>query len=209
MIPKSVLEGAMLTVRESSAAQRQFTDEPLEDIRDYYENFHSSLNFPSEDSQIIELPDICPKLFCHIVQYMNTTSIDTPTSDNKRSECPNLPTLTYIWFLAHYLLIPRVQDIAILRIFGLLDHVESEPVFEVDEMVTALNIACGTDGIMVADDNNVYSLLGSYMIWHSDYRHWTDEQKDKVPRKVLYWLIRISELPELFVDRSGRRKPEV
>ncbi|TEY61061.1 hypothetical protein BOTCAL_0175g00120 [Botryotinia calthae] len=147
--------------------------------------FRTSLNFPREDSQVIELPDACPKIFRHIVQYMNTGSIVIPIYDRKNGKHLDLPTLTHIWFLAHYLLIPRVQNIAIARIFYRLDHGESEPVFKVDEMVTTLNIVCGTDGTVIADDNNVYSLLGSYMTWHSDYPHWTDEQKNKVPRKVL------------------------
>lgn len=116
---------------------------------------------------------------------MNTGSIFIPTSDKTNGESLDIPTLTHIWFLAHYLLIPRVQNIAIARIFRPLSHGKYESGFDVNGMVTALNIACGTDGTVVEDDNNVYSLLGSYMVSHSNYFHWTDEQKNKVPRKIL------------------------
>ncbi|TGO36202.1 hypothetical protein BHYA_0132g00110 [Botrytis hyacinthi] len=47
----------------------------------YSPYFRTSLNFPREDSQVIELPDICPKIFRHIVQYMNTGTIIIPESD--------------------------------------------------------------------------------------------------------------------------------
>ncbi|CCD50356.1 hypothetical protein BofuT4_P090430.1 [Botrytis cinerea T4] len=147
--------------------------------------FRTSLEFPREDSQVIELPNICPKIFRHIVQYMNTGSIFVPVSDKTNVEHLNIPTLTHIWFLAHYLLIPRVQNIAIARIYRSLSRGGYGSVFDVDGMVTALNIACGTDGTVVEDDNNVYSLLGSYMVSRSNYCHWTDEQKNKVPRKIL------------------------
>ncbi|TGO57631.1 hypothetical protein BOTNAR_0197g00110 [Botryotinia narcissicola] len=113
----------------------------------YSPYFRTSLNFPREDSQVIELPDICPKIFRHIVQYMNTGTIIIPESD---------------------------------------EVIRADPlVFIVDEMVTALNIACGAEGTVVAEDNGVINLLRRWMIWITKIDDWTDYQRERVPVEIL------------------------
>ncbi|KAF7868699.1 hypothetical protein EAF04_005229 [Stromatinia cepivora] len=155
----------------------------------------TSLNFPRENSQVIALLDICPKIFRHIVQYMNTETIIIPASDqaiarhthpDKRPrENMDLPMLACIWFLAHYFLIPHAQNIAISLMYQRVNHGARDPDFTVEEMVTAINIASGTNGTVVADENLVLKLLQDYMNWHSFYYQWTAEEKEQIPRKVL------------------------
>ncbi|KAJ8058247.1 hypothetical protein OCU04_012441 [Sclerotinia nivalis] len=161
----------------------------------YSPYFRTSLNFPREDSQVIALPDICPKIFRHIVQYMNTGTIIISASDqaitrhtypDKRpKEHMDLPTLARIWFLAHYFLIPHAQNIAMSLMYQRINHGPRDPDFAVEEMATAINIASDTDGTVVADENFVLKLLQDYMKWHSFYHQWTAEQKERIPREVL------------------------
>ncbi|KAI9644622.1 hypothetical protein NHQ30_006644 [Ciborinia camelliae] len=145
----------------------------------YSPYFRTSLNFPRNDSQVIELPEICPQIFRHIVQYMNTESIILPDADEL-----NLPTLARIWFLAHYLLIPYIQNIAIAYMY---EYVTSlcRPPFTIDEITTTITIASGADTTMVGDKNEVLDLLTEYLACFSHYDHWTTEQRERVPRKVL------------------------
>ncbi|KAF5869917.1 uncharacterized protein Bfra_010062 [Botrytis fragariae] len=162
----------------------------------YSPYFRTSLNFPREDSQVIELPDMCPKIFRHIVQYMNTGTIIIPESNEvivdhnypkntPRERHLNLPTLAHIWFLAHYLLIPHIQNIAIFLMHARMKYSADTREFSVDEMITALNIACGTDGTIIAEGNDVIDLLQLWMIWDSDIDDWAHDQKERVPGKVL------------------------
>ncbi|TGO58054.1 hypothetical protein BCON_0059g00330 [Botryotinia convoluta] len=158
----------------------------------YSPYFRTSLNFPREDSQVIELPDVCPKIFRHIVQYMNTGTIIIPESDEiivdhnypkntPKEQHMDLPTLARIWFLAHYLLIPHIQNIAIYLIFARIHHGTDIRAFSVDEMITALNIACGTDGTVIAEGNDVIDLLQRWMIWDSDIDDWANDQRERIP----------------------------
>ncbi|KAF7884219.1 uncharacterized protein EAF02_004555 [Botrytis sinoallii] len=162
----------------------------------YSPYFRTSLNFPREDSQVIELPDTCPKIFRHIVQYMNTGTIIIPESDevivdhNYSENTPrerhlDLPILVPIWFLAHYLLIPHIQNIAIHLMYARVTHSGDIRASIVDETVAALDIACGTDGTVVEEDNNVIDLLQRWMNWISDIGPWADDQTDRISGKVL------------------------
>ncbi|KAF7951207.1 uncharacterized protein EAE97_002758 [Botrytis byssoidea] len=162
----------------------------------YSPYFRTSLNFPREDSQVIELPDICPKIFRHIVQYMNTGTIIIPESDEvivdhnypkntPRERQLDLPILARIWFLAHYFLIPHTQNIAIRLMHARLKYSADPLVFIVDEMVTALNIACGAEGTLVAEDNGVINLLRRWMIWVTKTDDWADYQRERVPVEIL------------------------
>lgn len=156
----------------------------------------ASLNFLMNDSKTIELPEICPKIFRHIVQYMNTETIIIPDSDEiiLNHQYPtttpadrhlDLPTLTHIWFMAHYFLIPHAQNIAINLIYHRLDHGLSDPVFSVNEMITAITTASGEDGTVIEDNNKVLRAVEAYMSYHSFYCRWTAEERGRIPRKIL------------------------
>ncbi|KAF7918047.1 hypothetical protein BELL_0077g00140 [Botrytis elliptica] len=166
----------------------------------YSPYFRTSLNFLREDSQVIELPDTCPKIFRHIVQYMNTGTIIISESDEvivdhkyskntPRERHLDLPILARIWFLAHYLLIPHIQNIAIHLMYARVthsgDHSGDIRASIVDETVAALDIACGNDGTVVEEDNNVIKLLQRWIIQISIKNPWFDDRKRRFSGKAL------------------------
>lgn len=122
---------------------------------------------------------------------MNTGTIIIPESDevivghNYSENTPkerhlDIPTLARIWFLAHYLLISHIQNIAIHLMYERVTHSGCMRAAIVDETVAALDIACGTDGTVVEEDNNVIELLQRWMNWISDSGHWADDQRERI-----------------------------
>lgn len=167
-------------------------------------------------SRVVELQDVCPKIFRHIVQYMNAQSILIPgppqpsdlqapdKQDNpgfntildlphwpgiaSTTTCPegslDLGTLARIWFLADYLMIPHVQNMAIDLMYRRLLSPGSLHCY-FGELADAAGVALGFDGTMAKEDNEVQKLLESYLAYCSSFDEWTSEQRAMIPREIM------------------------
>ncbi|KAI9644612.1 hypothetical protein NHQ30_006634 [Ciborinia camelliae] len=206
-----------ITVKVGTKPNAEFK---ISKLRLEYYSPHFRISFASKMKGdlygFVYLPDVCPKIFLHIIQYMNTESILIPgppkPSDLGASvlqgppalktilkipewgpttckitypeESLDLGTLARIWFLADYLMIPHVQNMAINLMYRRL-LVRGTPPCYFGELVDAVGVALGTDGTVAKENNEVQKLFENYIAACSAFDEWTSEQRAMIPREIL------------------------
>ncbi|KAJ8058246.1 hypothetical protein OCU04_012440 [Sclerotinia nivalis] len=150
------------------------------------------------------------KVFCHIVQYVNTGSIIIPTqvtNDTIVSDCSNctsasiekryrdglsLSTLAHIWYLADFFMIPHCQNVTIDHMYRLLSHIAThsygngdfygDSPFIIKDFIDVCQIACAAGSTA---DNELLTMVQQFFTFHATYVKWTPEQCELIPRTIL------------------------
>ncbi|KAB8291093.1 hypothetical protein EYC80_009781 [Monilinia laxa] len=101
--------------------------------------------------------------------------------------CPDesldLGALARIWFLADYLMIPHVQNMAINLMYRRLLP-QGSPLCYFGELSDAAGVALGIDGTLVKEENEVQKLLENYLAYCSSFDEWTLEQRAMIPKEI-------------------------